>query len=61
MKEQVNVYAVVYSCGTASKTYINASNIKQAYELAKKKQADEKLNFGNYWKLKRVYNGGVRG
>lgn len=57
IQNQKNTYAVIFSCGKQSENYFIASNIKEAYKLAK----ESKKNFGNYWKLKRIYNGGVRG
>jgi hypothetical protein len=54
---QANLYNVIYSNGNPSKIYITASNLKEAHIEAKKIQA----KIGYYYKLKRCYNGGVRG
>lgn len=55
---QSNLYNVIYSNGNASKIYITASNIKEAQIEAKKIQSQ----IGSfYYKLKRCYDGGVRG
>lgn len=54
---QSNLYNVIYSSGKASNIYITASNIKEAHIEAKKIQS----KIGYYYKLKRCYNGGVRG
>lgn len=55
-KEQSNIYAVHDSMGRRLDKYVMASNIKEAYQAAKKMNG-----LGNYFKLKRCYNGGVRG
>ena len=55
---QCNYYNVIYSSGKPSDIYINASNIKEAYTEAKKIQSQIG---SSYYKLKRCYNGGVRG
>jgi hypothetical protein len=44
--------------GRRTNIYIIASNIKEAYEEAKKRQSEIK---SSYYKIKRAYNGGVRG
>ncbi len=57
-QKQSNYYNVIDSMGRPTKIYIVASNIKEAYAEAKKRQAE----IGSaYYKLKRSYNGGVRG
>ncbi len=56
LNAQSNIYNVIYSSGKASDIYVTASNIKEAYEEAKKLGINS-----SYWKLKRCYNGGVRG
>jgi hypothetical protein len=56
--EQSNYYNVVDSMGRPTKIYIIASNIKEACLEAKKRQSE----IGScYYKVKRCYNGGVRG
>lgn len=57
LTKQENFYNVIYSNGKESTIYIIASNIKEAHIEAKKIQA----KIGYYYKLKRCYNGGVRG
>lgn len=57
LAKQANLYNVIYSNGNASKIYITASNLKEAHIEAKKIQ--DKI--GYYYKLKRCYDGGVRG
>lgn len=54
---QANLYNVISSNGVPSKVYVTASNIKDAHKIVKK----EYSSFGIYYKLKRCYNGGVRG
>lgn len=56
---QENWYNVTDSNGRPSDIYVTASNIKEAYVLARIEV--EGKGFGNYWKLKRSYSGGVRG
>jgi len=56
--EQSNYYNVVDSMGRRTEIYIIASNIKEAYAEAKKIQ--NKIG-STYYKLKRCYNGGVKG
>ena len=56
--EQSNFYNIIYSNGKASKIYIVASNINEAKKEAKKRENE----IGSvYYKIKRCYNGGVRG
>lgn len=55
---QANTYNVIYSSGKPSNIYITASNIKEAQIEAKKIQSQIG---SSYYKLKRCYNGGVRG
>lgn len=57
-QEQSNTYNVIYSNGTPSKIYIVASNLKDACQKAKEMQAEIG---SSYYKVKRCYNGGVRG
>ena len=54
---QANLYNVISSNGIPSKVYVTASNINEAHKIVKK----EHSSFGIYYKLKRCYNGGVRG
>jgi hypothetical protein len=56
---QTNSYQVFDSMGRPTDIYYVASNLKDAFKMFK---ADTK-NFSNhyYGKLKRAYNGGVRG
>ena len=58
LNTQSNSYNVIYSSGKPSNIYITASNIKEAYSEAKKIQSQIG---SSYYKLKRCYNGGVRG
>jgi hypothetical protein len=53
-----NTYNVIYSNGKPSSIYIIASNIKDACVQAKKM---EKQIGSSHYKVKRCYNGGVRG
>lgn len=56
--EQSNTYNVIDSMGRPTKIYIVASNIKDACAEAKKRESE----IGSaYYKVKRCYNGGVRG
>jgi hypothetical protein len=56
--EQSNWYNVIDSMGRPTDIYIIASNIKDACKQAKLRQSE----IGSaYYKLKRCYNGGVRG
>jgi hypothetical protein len=56
---QNNLYRIYDSMGRPTSIYITASNIKDACKLAKKEAADNKI--GQFYKVKRCYNGGVRG
>lgn len=56
--EQSNWYNVIDSMGRPTKIYIIASNIKDACKEAKKRI---KEIGSSYYKVKRCYNGGVRG
>ena len=56
--EQSNYYQVYDSMGRPTSIYIIASNIKEACVEAKKRQAEIG---SSYYKVKRCYNGGVRG
>lgn len=58
LKEQNNTYNVIYSNGKPSKIYIVASNLKDACIEAKKRISEIG---SSYYKVKRCYNGGVRG
>ena len=55
---QSNTYKVIDSMGRTTSIYIIASNIKEAYAEAKKR---EKEIGSAYYKVKRTYNGGIRG
>lgn len=56
--EQQNYYNVIDSMGRPTNIYIIASNIKDACAEAKNRQKE----IGSaYYKVKRCYNGGVRG
>ena len=57
MEKQANTYNLNTASGKESAIYIIASNIKEATKIAKQKYPTE-FYFG---KLKRAYNGGVRG
>lgn len=56
---QSNLYNVVDSMGRPTNIYYTASNINDAYKMFKA----DKINYQKhcYGKLKRGYNGGVRG
>lgn len=58
-KEQNNYYNVKDSMGRATDIYYVASNINEAFKMFKA----DKANYQKYYygKLKRCYNGGVRG
>lgn len=57
-QDQNNIYNVIYSSGKSSAIYIVASNIKDACNIAKTRENE----IGStYYKVKRCYNGGVRG
>ncbi len=57
--KQSNYYNVIDSMGRSTNIYYCASNIKDAFNMFK----SDKVNFQKhyYGKLKRSYNGGVRG
>lgn len=57
-QEQNNWYNVIDSMGRPTKIYIIASNIKDACKEAKTRI---KEIGSSYYKVKRCYNGGVRG
>jgi hypothetical protein len=56
---QANNYNVIDSMGRPTNIYYCASNIKDAFQMFK----SDKPNYQKYYygKLKRGYNGGVRG
>jgi len=54
--EQQNTYFVIASNGVTILDYITASNINEACKIAKKNKYSTA-----YYKVKRGYNGGVRG
>ncbi len=54
--EQANTYMVYDSMGRRMEIYITASNIKDACKIAKSMK-----EVPYYHKVKRCYNGGVRG
>ena len=56
--EQNNTYNIIYSSGKSSSIYIIASNLKDACIKAKKM---ERQIGSSHYKVKRCYNGGVRG
>lgn len=57
--QQANYYNVIDSMGRPTRIYYCASNINEAYKIFKA----DKDNFQKhcYGKIKRGYNGGVRG
>ena len=55
--KQENTYNIISSNGKPSNIYITASNINEAHKIVK----TEHKSFGTSYKLKRCYNGGVRG
>ena len=55
-QEQQNWYQIIDSMGRQTGEYVIASNLKEAYEKAK---SHPKMKYTS--KLKRAYNGGVRG
>ena len=57
--QQQNLYNVIDSMGIPTTIYYCASNLKEAFNMFKA----DKVNFQKYYygKLKRCYNGGVRG
>lgn len=56
INEQKNYYRIYDSMGRPTEIYIIASNIKDACKAAKANK-----NVPYYHKVKRCYNGGVRG
>jgi len=56
--KQNNLYQIIDSMGRRTQIYINASNIKEACQEAKKRQSEIG---SSYYKVVRCYNGGVRG
>ncbi len=57
--EQSNYYNVVDSMGRPTNIYYCASNIKEGFQMFKADNANFQKHY--YGKLKRGYNGGVRG
>lgn len=57
--KQSNFYNVVDSMGRHTDIYYCASNIKDAFKIFKTDKANFQKHY--YGKLKRSYNGGVRG
>jgi hypothetical protein len=57
--EQANYYNVFDSMGRPTSIYYCASNIKDAFKIFKADTVNFQKNY--YGKLKRSYNGGVRG
>lgn len=57
--EQNNLYMIYDSMGRRTGIYITASNIHEATKIAKIKAIENKLD--PFYKVKRCYNGGVRG
>jgi len=57
--EQKNYYEIIDSMGRRTKINYCASNITEAYQAFKADTANYR-KYG-YGKLKRIYNGGVRG
>ena len=57
--EQANYYNVVDSMGRPTSIYYCASNIKDAFQMFKADKSNYQKHY--YGKLKRGYNGGVRG
>ena len=59
--EQSNMYEVRTFSGFTG-VWVNASNLKEAYQEAEKEQIHKNPKVGTmHYKLKRSYNGGVRG
>ena len=58
MTTQANLYQVIDSMGRPTEIYVGASNVTEAYKEARK---IEKQIGSRYYKLKRCYNGAVRG
>lgn len=56
--QQSNIYFIIDSMGRNTNKAVIASNIKDAYNEAKKIVKDLGIS---YYKLKRSYNGGIRG
>ena len=56
---QANYYNVIDSMGRATEIYYCASNIKDAFQMFKADKPNFQKHY--YGKLKRGYNGGVRG
>lgn len=56
-KNQQNIYRIITSNGKNVNIYVAASNINEAHKIVKK----DYQSFGNFYKLKRCYSGGVRG
>jgi hypothetical protein len=56
---QHNTYVVYDSMGRRTDIYIVASNLAEACKEAKKTVPQQLKS--NYYKVKRMYNGGVRG
>lgn len=54
--KQENTYMVISSNGITVLDYITASNLNEACKIAKKTKYTTA-----YYKIKRAYNGGVRG
>jgi hypothetical protein len=54
-RQQRNTYEMINTDGQQMGEYVSASNLQEAYSLIK---SNTPLGF---WKLKRCYNGGVRG
>jgi len=61
VQEQSNTYNVIDSMGRPTNFYVIASNIKEACSEVKRLAKEQNINLGNYYKVKRCYNGGVRG
>lgn len=57
MENQSNYYNITKANGQISEIWIVASNLKEAIKIAKEKYPNESY-FG---KIKRCYNGGVKG
>jgi hypothetical protein len=57
--EQSNHYKVIDSMGRPTEIYYFASNINDAYKMFKADSINFRKHY--YGKLKRAYNGGVRG
>jgi len=61
IQEQSNTYNVIDSMGRNTTFYVIASNIKEACKEVQRIAKEKNINLGNYYKVKRCYNGGVRG